>query len=159
MYPLVRDFGATGAPVAGTCRILDFSRQAFYYWCANQVSARDWDEAHLIRVPTTFIRTTLSSGTGSLTTNSKPLATRRQSVVCGDCAPSKRCSLTRSNEPAKEPFAFLRLVLDVVLAAWSGHHTPMVRVVATMARTQAGEGKLYMCPVKDVFSNKIIAAV
>ena len=64
MYPLVRDFGATGAPVAGTCRILDFSRQAFYYWCANQVSARDWDEAHLIRVPTTFIRTTLSSGTG-----------------------------------------------------------------------------------------------
>src|SRR5579875_3578270 len=37
-----------GVPMAVTCRVLGFSRQAFYVWSGNPVSQRDWDEAHLI---------------------------------------------------------------------------------------------------------------
>ena len=48
MYPLVRDLAADAIPVAVTCRVLGFSKQAFYAWCANPVSRRDWDDAHLI---------------------------------------------------------------------------------------------------------------
>ncbi|MGO3180151.1 MAG: IS3 family transposase, partial [Brevibacterium linens] len=48
MYPLVLDLAATGVPVAVTCRVLGFTKQGFYKWCAHPVSARDWDEAHLI---------------------------------------------------------------------------------------------------------------
>lgn len=47
-YPLVRDLAADGVPVAVTCRVLGFSKQAFYAWRADPVSRRDWDEAHLI---------------------------------------------------------------------------------------------------------------
>jgi hypothetical protein len=47
-YPLVRDLAAGGVPVAVTCRVLGFCRQAFYAWCADPVPQRDWDEAHLI---------------------------------------------------------------------------------------------------------------
>jgi transposase InsO family protein len=31
-----------------TCRVLGFSKQAFYAWCKQPVSQRDWDDAHLI---------------------------------------------------------------------------------------------------------------
>lgn len=52
MYPLVRELAATDAlirvPVAVTCPVLGFSRQAFYAWAKNPVSDRVWDEAHLI---------------------------------------------------------------------------------------------------------------
>src|SRR5699024_12334501 len=48
MYPLVLDLAATGVPVAVTCRVLGFTKQGFYKWCAHPGSARDWDEAHLI---------------------------------------------------------------------------------------------------------------
>jgi hypothetical protein len=48
MYPLVEDLAADGIPVAVTCRVLGFSKQAFYAWKSNPVSRRDVDDAHLI---------------------------------------------------------------------------------------------------------------
>ena len=47
-YPLVRDLVADGVPVAVTCRVLGFSRQAFYAWRMEPVPQRDWDNAQLI---------------------------------------------------------------------------------------------------------------
>jgi hypothetical protein len=51
MYPLVRDLAAADAlvrvPVVVACRVLGLCRQAFYFWCKNPVSDRDWDDAHL----------------------------------------------------------------------------------------------------------------
>ncbi len=51
IYPLVRDLAAAGAPVrvpvAVTCRVLSFSRQAFYQWMRRPVSQRDLDDAYL----------------------------------------------------------------------------------------------------------------
>ena len=48
MFPLVRDLAADGVPVAVTCEVLGFSRQAFYKWHANPVWDRDWGDAHLM---------------------------------------------------------------------------------------------------------------
>jgi putative transposase len=48
MYPLVRDLAAQGIPVAVTCRVRGFSKQAFYKWSACPVTDRDWADAHLI---------------------------------------------------------------------------------------------------------------
>ena len=47
MYPLVLDLAADNIPVAVTCRVLGFSKQAFYQWRSAPVSQRDWDDAHL----------------------------------------------------------------------------------------------------------------
>lgn len=46
MFPLVRDLAADKIPVAVTCRVLGFSKQAFYKWAADPVCQRDWDDAH-----------------------------------------------------------------------------------------------------------------
>jgi putative transposase len=43
MYPLVRDLAADSIPVAVTCRVLGFFKQAFYKWNAQPVTARDWE--------------------------------------------------------------------------------------------------------------------
>ena len=48
MYPLVLDLADDNIPVALTCRVLGFSKQAFYKWKADPVGQRDWDDAHLI---------------------------------------------------------------------------------------------------------------
>jgi hypothetical protein len=48
MFPLVLDLAADKIPVAVTCRVLGFSKQAFRKWKANPVTARDWDDAHLV---------------------------------------------------------------------------------------------------------------
>ena len=48
MYPLVLDLAADKIPVAVTCRVLGFSKQAFYKWRAQPVTERDWANAHLI---------------------------------------------------------------------------------------------------------------
>ncbi len=47
-YTLVQDLAADKIPVAVTCRVLGFSKQAFDKWRAAPVSQRDWDDAHLI---------------------------------------------------------------------------------------------------------------
>lgn len=46
-YPLVRDLAADGIPVAVTCRVLGFSRQAFYAWNTHPVSPRELADAFL----------------------------------------------------------------------------------------------------------------
>ncbi|MCB1128496.1 helix-turn-helix domain-containing protein [Paenarthrobacter ureafaciens] len=45
-FPLVLDRAADGMSVAVTCRVLGFSKQAFYKWKANPVSDRDRADAH-----------------------------------------------------------------------------------------------------------------
>lgn len=47
-YPLVRDLAATGIPVRLTCGVLGFSTQAYYAWRCDPVSDRDWADAHAI---------------------------------------------------------------------------------------------------------------
>jgi hypothetical protein len=47
-YSLVEDLAADGIPVAVTCRVMSFSKQAFYAWKRSSVSRRDVDDAYLI---------------------------------------------------------------------------------------------------------------
>ena len=52
MYPLVLELAAPDAllrvPVTVTCRVLGFSKQAFYKGKKNPLSQREWSDAHLI---------------------------------------------------------------------------------------------------------------
>jgi hypothetical protein len=54
-YPLVLDRAADGIPVAVTCRVPGFSKQACYAWKSDPVSQRDWDDAHLINAATAIV--------------------------------------------------------------------------------------------------------
>ncbi|TFC62305.1 transposase, partial [Cryobacterium sp. TMT2-18-3] len=47
IYPLVRELAVDGVPVTVTCRVLRFSKQAFYQWKRDPISQRDWVDARL----------------------------------------------------------------------------------------------------------------
>ena len=71
-YPLVLDLADDGIPIAVTCRVLKFSKQAFYAWRAQPVSQRDWDDAHLLNAAVESTPPIRSSGTGSSPTSWPP---------------------------------------------------------------------------------------
>lgn len=45
-YPVVTDLARDGIPVKLSCRVLGFSRQAYYKWAAAPVSDRELSDAH-----------------------------------------------------------------------------------------------------------------
>ena len=82
IYPLVREMAAAGAqvrvPVAVACRVLGFSEQAYYQWLRSPKSAREIEEAHLIKV--------LRAGTGCSLMISTISVIRSVSGGSGGCA-------------------------------------------------------------------------
>ena len=65
-YPLVLDLAADGIPVAVACRVLGFSKQAFYKWKANPVSDRDRADALVDRAGGLAIRATSNDALANL---------------------------------------------------------------------------------------------
>ena len=51
VFPLVQELVAGKIPVAVTCRVIGFTKQAFCEWAANPVTQWDWDDVHLINAP------------------------------------------------------------------------------------------------------------
>lgn len=45
-YPVVADLARDGIPVSLSCRVLGFSRQAYYQWAAAPVSDRELSDAY-----------------------------------------------------------------------------------------------------------------
>ena len=71
MFPLVLDLAADRIPIAVTCRVLGFSKQAFFKWRANPVSQRDWDNATSRTQRSICTETTQDSGIDSSRTRSR----------------------------------------------------------------------------------------
>ena len=116
IYPLVRDLAADEIPIAVTCRVLGFTKQAYFKWRANPVTARDWNDAHLInaardihhedtnrpgvRLPL-HRRRTRTAGRYSLTQPRQPLVQPAEAVV-GPRPQARRWTPARSSR-ARRP--------------------------------------------------------
>jgi putative transposase len=59
-YPLVADLADEGIPVAVTCRLLGFSKQAYFKWRAKPVCHRDLSDAICSMPPSTPTTMTLT---------------------------------------------------------------------------------------------------
>jgi putative transposase len=152
-YPLVLDFAADGIPVAVTCRVLGFSKQAFYHWRKYPISQRDWDDAHLINAAVDihhddpgfgypFIADELPSH-GIKAGEGRPAVLPAAHLVRPrpQAGPEPQGRATRARRSRRPP----------VQRRWPGpavadrHHRPRHR-----------RGKLYLCAIKDVWSNRIV---
>ena len=91
IYPLVTDLADEGIPVALTCRVLGFSKQAYFKWRANPVSRRDWDDAHLLNAARDVQHEDRSSATGTSPTNSSAEASSPAATGSTGCAPNSVC--------------------------------------------------------------------
>ncbi len=155
-YPLVRELADAGVPVTVTCRVLGFSKQAYYKWRASPISDRDWSDAHLIDAARgvhsddpafgyRFIADELAHEHGIRASENRVHRLCSAHGIFSVLA-RKRGRWTRPAEPVHD---------DLVRRAF-GADAPNKLWLTDITEHPTAEGKLYLCCVKDVFSGRIV---
>ncbi|MFC3437587.1 IS3 family transposase [Nocardia seriolae] len=154
-YPLVLDLAADDIPVAVTCRVLGFSKQAFYRWRKDPVSQRDWDDAHLINAALDVHADDPESGYRFIADELADLGHQ-----AGENRVARLCSLQGIFSCfAKKPGLTHRPgppVHDDLVARDFTASRPNQLWLTDISEHRTDEGKLYICAVKDVWSNRIV---
>jgi putative transposase len=155
MYPLVLDLAADKIPVAVTCRVLGFSRQAFYAWRQNPVSQRDWDDAHLINAA-------LDVHGGDPEFGYRFIADELpgKGIVAGENRVARLCSQQQIWSVLAKKRGLGRKagppVHDDLVARQFTAAEPDRVWLTDITEHPTAEGKLYLCAFKDVYSNRIV---
>jgi transposase InsO family protein len=156
MFPLVLELAADRIPIAVTCRVLKFSKQAFFKWRANPVSRRDWDNAHLTNAAVDLHRDDPAFGYRFISDEIEAesglsASERRVWRLCSDqrlwSVFSKKRGLNRKAGPPVHD--------DLVLRDFTAEKLNQLWLV-DITEHWTDEGKLYMCAIKDVASNRIV---
>lgn len=154
-YPLVRDLAAGGVPVAVTCRVLGFSRQAFYAWKRHPVSGRDWDDAHLINAAIDVHGDDPEFGYRFI---ADELPAR--GITAGENRVARLCSQQRIWSVLAKKRGLGRTagppVHDDLVARQFTAAAPDRVWLTDITEHPTSEGKLYLCAFKDVYSNRIV---
>lgn len=156
-YPLVRDLVAAGIPVAVTCRVLKIARQPYYRWLANPVTDAEWEQAHRLNALIDAHADDPEFGYRYLADEAHdagyPMATRTAWRLCHSqgvfsvISTRRKGKGTRPGPPVhddlvKRQFSNVTEFNAVWFTDITEHHT--------------GEGKLYLCAIKDACSRRII---
>jgi putative transposase len=155
IYPLVLDLAAEGIPVAVACRVLGFSKQAFYAWRRRPVPRRDWDEAHLINAALGIHADDPAFGyrfiADELPARGITAAENKVARLCSQqriwSSFSKKRGLDRRAGPP---------VHDDLVAHQFTAEGPDRTWLTDITEHPTAEGKLYLCAIKDVYSNRIV---
>lgn len=156
MYPLVRELAADGIPVTVTCRVLNIARQPYYRWLAGSVTDAEWDEAHLANAIFDAHRDDPEFGYRFLADEVRAegfeVCDRTVWKICHAMgwwsAFGKPCARksTKAGAAAHD---------DLVRRNFTAN-APNVVWVADITEHTTAEGKLYLCAIKDLFSNRIV---
>jgi transposase InsO family protein len=155
MYPLVLELADDGIPIAVTCRVLGFSKQAFYAWKRNPVSDRDWADAHLINAayeihhddPTfgyRFIADELPAH--GITASENRVARLCSQQRIWSLHAKKRGLNRRPGPPVHGDLIDRHFVADRPDEKW----------LTDITEHPTDEGKLYLCSIRDVCSGRIV---
>ena len=153
--PLVLDLAADGVPVTVTCRVLGFPTQAFYKRKKQSVTQRDWDDAHLIHAARSIHADDTAFGyrfiADKLPDHGIAACENRVARLCSQeriwSVFSKKRGLNRNAGPPIHDD-----LVDRQFTAQSADELWLTEI--TEHRTD--EGKLYLCAIKDKWSNRIV---
>jgi putative transposase len=156
MYPLVRELAVDGIPVTVTCRVLKIARQPYYRWLKNPVSDRQLQRAHLANAVFDAHRDDPEFGYRFLADEA-----RQAGHVACDRTVWRICQANgwwsafgkpRSRKkgqpgtPAHDDLVRRQFTADALNRLW----------LVDITEHRTNEGKLYLCAIKDVFSNRIV---
>jgi transposase InsO family protein len=154
-YPLVLDLAADGVPVTVACRVLGFSKQAFYRWRSNPGSQRDWDDAHLTNAALDVHEDDPTFGYRFIADELKAaghrISERRVWRLCSQqrlwSLHSKKRGLNRkAGPPVHDDRVKREFTAPDVNRLW----------LTDITEHETAEGKLYLCAVKDACSRRIV---
>jgi putative transposase len=154
-FPLVLDLAADGISVAVTCRVLGFSKQAFYPWKAQPVTDRDWDDAHLINAAIDIHHDDPEFGYRFITDE-----LHQQGVVAGRKRVNRLCTQqrlwsahARKRGPSRRPGPPVHE--DLVERQFHAERLNQLWLT-DLTEHPTAEGKLYLAAIKDTCSGRIV---
>ena len=151
-------------PVAVACRVLGLSTQGYYKWLTEPLCQRDWDDAHAINTlheihdddPTLGYRfLTDELADAGITAGENRVA--RLCQMAGIAASHHR-KKGKAGRPGPAVHDDLLARVDERGRVRHGFTAtaPNQIWLTDITEHRTGEGKLYLCAVKDCFSNKIV---
>ncbi|WP_216912779.1 hypothetical protein [Nocardia noduli] len=149
MYPLVRELAADGIPVAVTCRVFEIARQPYYRWLADPVTNAELEQAYRANALFDALRDDPEFGYRFLADEAaeagQQMASRTAWRICSinkwwsSFGKKRGAKNRRSGPPVHNDLVERNFTADSPNALWltdiTEHHT--------------GEGKLYLCAIKD----------
>jgi putative transposase len=155
IYPLVTDLADEGIPVVLTCRVLGFSKQAYYKWRANPVSQRDWDDAHLLNAAVDIHHDDPEFGyrfiADELADQGLKAGRNRVNRLCT----AQRLWSVHSRKRGRQRVPGPPVHDDLVERRFTAER-PNQLWLTDITEHPTAEGKLYLCAVKDACSNRIV---
>jgi len=158
MYPLVSELAADGIPVAVSCRVLGLARQPYYRWLDTPIVDSQLDEAYLANAICDAHRDDPEFGYRFLAVEVRQLdehAGVSDRVVWRICRDNQWWSrfgkpkARRGSKPGTPAHD------DLVRRSFTAT-APNELWLTDLTEHRTREGKLYLCAIKDVFSNRIV---
>jgi len=156
MFPLVRELAGDGIPVTVTCRVLEIARQPYYRWLACPVTDAELAEAHLANAVFDAHRDDPEFGYRFLADEVRDAGfSACERTVWKICQANGWWSVFGKRRPRKTAKPGTPAHDDLVRWTFAAD-APNRLWLADITEHPTGEGKLYVCAIKDVFSNRIV---
>jgi putative transposase len=162
IYPLVRELAAADAPmrvpVAVTCRVLKIARQPYYRWLTNPVTDAELEEAYLANAIFDAHRDDPEFGYRFLFDEVRAagfeVCERTVWRICRDNGwwsvivrrRGRSGKKVITGAPAHDDLVRREFTADAPNRLW----------LVDITEHPTAEGKLYLCAIKDAYSNKIV---
>jgi transposase InsO family protein len=151
----VNELAADGIPVAVTCRVLKLARQPYYRWRANPVTAAEVTEAYRANALFDAHRDDPEFGYRYLVEEAcaagEPMAERTAWRICSEhrlwsAFGKKRGKNGKVGPPVHDDLVTRNFTAEGPNRLW----------LSDITEHPTREGKLYLCAIKDEFSNRIV---
>jgi transposase InsO family protein len=151
----VKELAAGGVPVTVTCWVLKLSRQPYYRWLDKPVTAAALEQAHRANALFDAHREDPEFGYRFLADEARAMgagmADRTAWRICRDnrwwsVFGKKRGSVKEAGPPVHDDLVRRDFTASAPNRLW----------LTDITEHATGEGKLYLCAVKDVFSKRIV---
>lgn len=159
MYPLVFEITSSDSPVRVSVkvasRVLGFSKQAYYKWLRKPVSDRDAYDLELLKVIREIHEDDPEFGyrfiTDELRARGYIVGEGRVNKICSragihSCVHNRKRSLNRSAPASVDDLIRRKFKTDAPNQVW----------LTDITEHPTMQGKVYVCAIKDVFSNRIV---
>lgn len=155
IYPLVRDLAAEKVPVAVTCRVLKFSKQGYFKWLKTPCSRRDRENAYLTNAAVDVHHDDPAFGYRFIADELGRLGHRSSENRVWRLCSEQRLWSAHSPKRGRHRLPGPPVHDDLVGRDFTAER-PNELWLTDITEHRTHQGKLYVCVVKDCFSNRIV---